>query len=104
MTGVIVKKYHVAVFAHNDGFVNQVVDAIKQWYNNQVVIKTYNDTHDLFEAISVNKARNKPFDCAVLAPRQDAERMVLQRSNPNLKVIICQDAKNIGAQVNRAML
>ena len=104
MTGLIVKKYHVAVCSQDNNFVNQVVNAFRQWYNDQVVIKTYGDSHDLFEAISLNKSNNKPFDCAVLAPRRDAEKMVLQQSNPNLKVIVCQSTQNIGAQVSRAML
>jgi hypothetical protein len=104
MTGLLVKKYHVAVFSSDDGFVTQVVSALKEWYNNQVVIKTYGDTHEFFEAINVNKAKKQPFDCAVLAPRNDAEKMVLRQSNPNLRVIVCKDAQNIPAQVSRGML
>lgn len=104
MTGLLVKKYHVAVFSPDTGFASQVVNALREWYNNQVVIKTYDDTHAFFEAVSVNKANKHPFDCAVLAPRQEAERMVLRQSNPNLKVIVCKDTKNVHAQVCRAML
>ena len=100
MTGLLVKKYHVAVLANGDnGLVRQIIDSLYKWYNNRIVIKTYNDSHALFEAVNVNKARNRPFDCAVLPPKQDAEKMVLQRSNPALKVIVCKDAQSLKAEL-----
>lgn len=104
MTGLLVKKYHVAVFSSDDSFVNQVVTALKKWYDNQVVIKTYDDTYAFFEAVNVNKAKKQPFDCAVLAPRNDAEKLVLRQSNPNLRVIVCKDTHNVPAEVSRGML
>jgi hypothetical protein len=105
MTGLLVKKYHVAVLASaNDNFMSQVIASLQQWYNDRVVIKAYSDTYSLFEAVSVNKAKNKPFDCAVLNPRQMAEKMVLQRSNPLLKVIVCEDTKQLRQEASKVML
>ena len=105
MTGLLIKKYHVAVLTdENEGFVSQIIESLRKWYNDRVVIKTYSDTYALFEALSVQQARNKPFDCAVLNTNQMAEKMVLQRSNPSLKVILCQDAKTLKAEASKVML
>ncbi len=106
MTGLLTKKYHIAVLGNeaNSGFVSQMVSALRQWYSDKAVIETYNDTYDLFEAVNVNRVRNKPFDIAVMSPQQLAEKLVLQRSNPALKVIVCQDAKTFRTEASKVML
>lgn len=106
MTGLLVKKHHIAVLGNdkNSGFVSQMVNALRQWYSDKVVIETYDDTYDLFEAVNVNRVRNKPFDVAIMTPQKMAEKLVLQRSNPSLKVIVCQDAKTFKTEATKVML
>lgn len=105
MTGLIIKKYHVAVLnTDTDAVVEKMVAALKEWYHNRVVIETYKDTYAMFEAVNVNKARNKPFDVALVSPNDIAEKMVLQRSNPSLKVLVCQDAKTFKSEASKLLL
>ena len=105
MTGLLMKKYHVAVLDNNNnGFVKKVVGVLKTWYNNKIVIQTYQDTHEMFEAVNVNRAKNKPFDMAVVSPDQMAERLVLQRANPNLKVVVCEDEQAFRAASAKVLL
>lgn len=103
MTGLLIKKYHVAILNNESDFVSKMVGALKQW-SNKVVIKTYADSHSMFEAVNVNKAKNKPFDMAVVSPNQIAERFVLQRANPLLKVVVCDDEKTFHQEVSKALL
>jgi len=105
MTGLLIKKYHIAILDHdNDGFVTRVVGALKTWYSNKVVIKTYYDTRSMFEAVNVNRAKNRPFDMAVFSPEQMAERMILQRTNPNLKVVVCRDEQTLRSEASKVLL
>ena len=94
MIGLLTKKYHVAILDEGtDGFVNRVIGVIRTWYSGKVIIKTYTDVHELFEAANLNRERNKPFDLTILCSKKDAERMILEQSNPNMKVIVCNDEK-----------
>jgi len=105
MTGLLIKKYHVAILENDEhGFVNKVVEALKSWYSDRIVIHTFDDTHDLFEAVNINKATNKPFDMAVLGAEKMAERMVLQHSNPALKIVMCQDETGLKRDCLSALL
>jgi len=104
MTGLLMKKYHIAILDNDDGFVTKVVGALKLWYSNKIVIQTYRDTHSMFEAVSLNKAKNKPFDMAVVSPEQMAERLILQRANPALKVVCCEDEQTLKAATAKVLL
>lgn len=105
MTGLLTKKYHVAILENTEGgFVSRVVDALQEWYKNKIVIKTYSDTREMFEAVNLNKAKNKPFDMAVISPELMAERMVLQRANPQLKVVVCKDHNTFRTETSKVLL
>lgn len=105
MTGLLTKKYHVAILDNeNGGFVSKVVESLKKWYSDKIVIRTYTDSHSMFEAMSLNKSKNKPFDIAVLSPGKVAERMVLQRSNPSLKILVCKDEQTLKTETSKVML
>lgn len=104
MTGLLIKKYHIAILDNETDFVKKVVLSLKQWYSDKIVIKTFSDTYAMFEAVSVNKARNKPFDMAVVSPEQIAERMVLQRANPTLKVVAYSNEKTLKSDASKVLL
>jgi len=104
MTGLLVKKYHIAILNTESDFVSKMVETLKQWYNNKVVIRTYTDSYSMFEAVNVNKAKNKPFDMAVIGPSQLAERLVLQRANPSLKIVVCSDETSLHREVSKVLL
>lgn len=105
MTGLLTKKYHVAILDNTEeGFVSKVVGALQEWYKNRIVIKTYTDTRTMFEAVNLNKAKNKPFDMAVISPELMAERMVLQRANPQLKVVVCKDESSFKNETSKVLL
>lgn len=105
MTGLLVKRYHIAILDNEDrGFVTKVMGALKTWYNHKIVIKTYTDTRSMFEAISLNKAKNKPFDMAVVSSDLLAERLMLQRVNPNMKVVVCDDEQTFKKEASKVLL
>jgi hypothetical protein len=105
MTGLLVKKYHVAILDNdNNGFVTKVVGALKTWYSNRIVIKTYSDTQSMFEAVNLNKAKNNPFDMAVVSSDLMAERLVLQRVNPKMRVVVCDDEKTFKREASETLL
>lgn len=105
MTGLLVKKYHIAILDNdNNGFVTKVVEALKTWYSNKVVIKTYTNSRAMFEAVNLQKAKNNPFDLAVVSSELMAERLVLQRVNPKMKVVVCDDAKTFKAEASKVLL
>lgn len=105
MTGLLTKKYHVAILDNEqNGFVPIIVGALKSWYHNKVIIKTYTNTRQMFEAVNLNKAINKPFDMAVLSPNKEAEQLVLKRVNPDMKVVICKDAYSLHTEASKVML
>lgn len=104
MTGLLIKKYHIAILDNETDFVKKVIEVLKLWYSDRVVIRTYSDTYAMFEAVSINKARNKPFDMAVVSPEQVAERMVLQSANPTLKVVTCCDEKTLKTEASKVLL
>jgi hypothetical protein len=81
-----------------------VVGALKTWYHNRVVIKTYTDCHTLFEDVNLNKANNRPFDMAVVGSELMAERLVLQRVNPSMKVVVCDDVQTFKDEASKVLL
>jgi len=104
MAGLLSKKYHIAILDNDDGFVARMVESLKSWYSNKIVIQTYQDTHSMFEAVNVKNARNKPFDLAVMSPDQMAERLILQRANPNLKVVVYHDEQTLKDETSKLLL
>ena len=105
MTGLLIKKYHIAILDEsNNGFVTKVIGALKTWYSNRVIIEIYTNTHEMFEAVNLNKARNKPFDLAIVSSELLAERLVLQRANPKMKVIVCEDEQTFKQETSKVLL
>ena len=91
MTGLIVKKYHIAVLDEDGTFLTRAITTLKTWYDNKIVVKTYSNSRQMFEDISINKAKNRPFDAAVLSSKDAPVSMVLKQTDPSLKILMCKD-------------
>ncbi len=101
MTGLIVKKYHVAVLDEDGSFLTRVITTLRMWYNNKVVVKTYANSRQMFEGISINKAKNCPFDAAVLSSKDAPISMVLKQTDPSLKILMCKDEQTFKMEVTK---
>lgn len=105
MIGLLTRKYHIAILENGtEGFISRMEDALKSWYNNRIVIRTYSDSREMFEAVNINKAKNIPFDLAVLSPALQAEKMVLQQTNPSLKIVACYDENTLRLETSKVLL
>jgi hypothetical protein len=104
MTGLFVKKYHVAVMDEDKTFASQVVSALKSLYNSRIVIETYSDSQQMFNAINDFKAKSCPFDLMVMSPNDIAEKMILQITDPKMPVLLCQDIKTLKVEASKFLL
>lgn len=104
MTGLFVKKFHVAVLDSDQGTFNGAVSSLKAICNHKVVVKTFSNSRALFQAINLEQATNHPFDMAVVSPNQLAEKMVLKQSNPDLRVVVCKDAQTLRDETLKLLL
>ena len=104
MTGLLKKKYYVAVLDKDEDFISKVMNTLKSWYNNRIIIKSYTDCHEMFAAVNLGKANKNPFDVAVLSPDEVAEKMVLRHSNPDMKIIVCKDECSLKEEAEKVML
>lgn len=104
MTGLLLKKYHVAVFNKDESFVKRIISALKSWYDNKIVVEAYTDSYSMFEAVNTFKIKNKPFDLAVFSSNEYAEKMVLKQTSPNLQVLLCKDEATLKKETSRILL
>lgn len=104
MTGLLLKKYHVAVFDEDEGFVRRTIDTLKRWYKNKIVIKSYTNSHEMFEALNINSAKNSPFDLAVFNSDEVAEKLVVKQIYPDLPVVLCKDEHMLKRESSKILL
>ena len=104
MTGLLNKKYHIAILDRNANILTEISTFLNLWYHGRVVVETYNDSYQMFEAVSVSKSKNKPFDIAIMSPEEVAEKMILKQTNPNLKVLTCTDANSLKTETSKILL
>jgi hypothetical protein len=104
MIGVIFKKYHIAVLDDDINFITKMVSALKLWYDDKVVIESFDNPRDMFEAVHISEVNHKPFDFAVLSPNEEMEKLVLRQSNPSLKVILCKDENSLKSETSKIFL
>lgn len=104
MTGLLIKKYHIAILDENQCFLARIVNSLKGWYNNKIVIKTYKNSESLIEAVNLNKAKNNPFDLTVLRRKEYAEKLILQRSNPNMTILVCDSCEDLKKITDKLLL
>jgi hypothetical protein len=104
MTGLFVKKYHVAILDENNAFVSQIVSALKLWYNHRVVVETYSNSKKMFEGINYSKAKKCPFDLAVMGKDDIAEKAILNRTDPKMPVLLCKDLPTFRQEASKFLL
>jgi hypothetical protein len=92
------KKYHVAVVDSDPGFVHRMVEALKEWYSNRVIVQSYTSHDQMFVDLNLAKCSKKPFDMAVMKPEELPTSMILRRAMPSLKVVMCEDLQNLKRQ------
>ena len=104
MTGVLLKKYHVAVMDEDPEFIQRMVKALKSWYDSRIVIEIYKDSAQMFEGINLSKAKKTPIDLTILGETDVAEKMVLQQTDPKMPVLLCHDEVCMKAQASKFLL
>jgi len=99
MIGLFVKKYHIAILKEDESFLDKMMVALKSWYRNRVVIEGFKCPREMFEAIHISEIKHKPFDIAILSPAEDIEKRILNKSNPKLKVVLCEDERALKSEM-----
>ena len=104
MTGLFIKKYHVAVLEEDENFLAKMIGAMKTWYQGHIVVEGFTDSRNMFEAINLSKAKNRPFDLAILSSDEFLEKMVLKQSVPSLNVVMCNDVASLRIAASRCLI
>jgi hypothetical protein len=104
MTGLFVKKYHVAILEENQAFVSSMVSALKSWYNSRIVVETYSDSIKMFEGINNSKAKHRPFDLTVIGINCVAEKAILNQTEPKMPVLLCKDLTTLRKEASKFLL
>lgn len=85
MIGYLNKKLYIAVLGNGVKEISNMTDTIHSWYKD-IKVKSYTDSISFFESISLNKLQNHPFDAVYVNSEQKAEKMILNRTIPELPV------------------
>jgi hypothetical protein len=93
MTGLLNNKYHVAILKDDTDFISHAKDILRKCYD-KIVIETFADSHSLIEGVNLNKANNSPFDLTVLSPDEYVEKLILQKRNPDMKILVCKTVED----------
>lgn len=104
MTGLLLKKYHIAVFNEDEEFVQRILSSLKSWYENRIIVETYTDSYSMFEAVNTSKVKNRPFDLAIFNSDEYAGKMVLKQTSPSLQVLLCKDEASLKKETSKILL
>lgn len=104
MTGLLFKKYHVAILDSDTAFVSKAMSLLKRLYNNKIVVKTYTDPHAMFMDMNSYMVKKCPFDLTILGPKEVAEKMILNQSNPDMKVLLCTDETILKHETSKLLI
>jgi hypothetical protein len=106
MTGLLIKKYHVAIYEENTHLVKRITDALKSWYDNRIVIESYNNPTHMFQAVNMCRAKNKPFDLAIFGSNEyfKSKQMVLKHTCPNLPIVMFKDEEKLQKETSKFLL
>jgi predicted GTPase len=96
MTGLLYKKYRIAVYDPNILIVNEIVRNIKKMFNRSVVIDQFIDIKEMFTALNIAKAKKNPVDIAILGETDGIEtEFILHRTNLNMEIIKYKDIDSL---------
>jgi hypothetical protein len=87
---IFAHKLKIAIFdnTNNSSNKDKIFDLLKKMFGGKVLIEFYSDTKEMFVALNIAKAKNKPFDATILGGTEEMEtKIVLQRMNPSMDVI-----------------
>lgn len=105
MTGLFVKKYHVAIFDEDESFIERITNALKSWYDKRIVIESYTDSSSMFKAVNMSNAKNKPFDLAIFGSNDcKAKEMILKHTCPNLPIVTFKDETKLQKEASKFLL
>jgi hypothetical protein len=106
MTGLFIRKYHVAIYDENEEFINRITDALKSWYDNRIVIESYNNSNHMFQAVNMSKAENRPFDLAIFSSNDisKTKQMILKHTCPNLPVVLFKNEEKLQIDASKFLL
>jgi len=92
MIGYFNRKLYVAILGNGKKEVSDMKDTIHSWYTD-IKVKTFSDSASLFEALNLNKLQNHPFDMVYVNNEQKAEKMIINRTIPELPVMTYNSLK-----------
>lgn len=105
MTGLFVKKYHVAIFDEDESFIERISNALKSWYDRRIIIEIYTDSSSMFQAVNMCNAKNKPFDLAIFCSKNSkAKEMILKHTCPNLPIVTFKDEAKLQKEASKFLL
>lgn len=83
------RRFHAAVVDENQETLSQAVDKIKNTYQEDVDVEGFTNYHELFLRLNVSKAKEYPFDVALVHEFQTNYMLsnLLKRTDPSLKLI-----------------
>jgi hypothetical protein len=95
MASSLFRKYHVAVVDSDPSYVKKVLQALKDLYSNKVVVQTYTEHSKMFLDINLAAANRRPFDLAIMKSEEKPTSMVLKRTNPSVKIVMCDNVQSL---------
>lgn len=106
MTGLFIKKYYVAIYDENEDSINRIINALKSWYDNRIVIESYDNPNNMFRAVNMSNAKNRPFDLAIFGSDDifKAKQMILKYTCPDLPVVSFKDEEKLHREVSKFLL
>lgn len=105
MTGLFVKKYHVAIFDEDGDSIERITNALISLYENRIVIESYTNSTNMFQAVNMCNAKNRPFDLAIFGSKNaKTKEMVLKHTCPTLPIVTFKDEKKLQKEASKFLL
>ena len=96
MTGLFHTKYRIAVYDEDKNLIGRIAETLKSWFDGEVVVEPYTDSHQMFVNMNLAKVYNKPFDMTIIGPAEGPETvMILKQTDPSMGVIKLKDEKSL---------
>jgi hypothetical protein len=98
MIGVFHQKYHIAIFSDDTALTKKILDKLKEWFKNNVIVETYSDPFKMLSDLNTSKAKNCPFDMTILSEDNDnsySAGILLKHVNPSMMVVNYENDKKL---------